>query len=87
LINLLALTNGEAPEVIAEHIGDGGGARLKQELTEALNEYLRPLRHRRKELEADLGYIRKVLDEGVREARLVGEQTLLEVRRVMNMEY
>ncbi len=87
LINLVALASGDTPKAIAESIGDGGGVKLKKVLTEALNEYLRPLRERRKALEADIGYIREVLDRGVRQARLVGEQTLLEVRRVMNMEY
>ncbi|HSB66037.1 MAG TPA: tryptophan--tRNA ligase, partial [Anaerolineales bacterium] len=87
LINLIAMTSNETPETIAENIGAGGGVKLKGMLTESLNEYLRPLRERRKKLEADLGYIRKVLDSGVKQARAVGEQTLLEVRQAMNMEY
>jgi len=87
LINLIALASGELPEAIAESIGNGGGTKLKKLLTETVNEYLRPLRLRRKELEADIGYIRAVLEAGVKHARLVGEQTLLEVRRAMNMEY
>jgi hypothetical protein len=61
--------------------------KLKRILTEALNEYLRPLRQRRKALESDLAYIREVLDAGVRQARSVGKQTLREVRQVMSMEY
>jgi tryptophanyl-tRNA synthetase len=87
LINLITLATGDAPEVIAEHIGKGGGVKLKEMLTEALNENLRPLRTRRKALEADMDYIREVLNAGVRQARTVGEQTLLEVRQAMNMEY
>jgi tryptophanyl-tRNA synthetase len=87
LINLIALATGEAAEAIAEDIGSGGGLKLKKVLTEALNEALRPLRLRRKALEANIDYIREVLDAGVRQARTVGEQTLLEVRQVMNMEY
>jgi tryptophanyl-tRNA synthetase len=87
LLNLLALMTGDSPVTIADEIGDGGGVKLKNLLTEALNEYLRPLRKRRKELEGNLDTIRKVLDDGVRQARQVGEQTLLEVRQAMNMEY
>jgi tryptophanyl-tRNA synthetase len=87
LINLVALTTGELPDLIAQQIGDGGGVKLKQVLTEALNEYLRPIRTRRQELEADLEYITQVLDRGVRQAREVGAATLIEVRRAMNMEY
>jgi tryptophanyl-tRNA synthetase len=87
LLNLLSLCSGEPPQLIAEQIGDGGGVMLKQMLTEALNEYLRPLRLRRKQLENQLDYIHQVLDAGVRRARQVGAQTLGEVRQVMNMEY
>jgi tryptophanyl-tRNA synthetase len=87
LLNLIALCSGNSPEEIADRIGDGGAEKLKSVLTGALNEYLRPLRSRRKELEADMGYIRDVLNIGVRQAREVGEKTLLEVRQVMNMEY
>ncbi len=87
LLNLIALTSSETTEVIAERIGDGGSSELKKILTEALNEYLRPMRARRRELEANMGYIREVLNAGVKQAREVGEKTLLEVRQVMNMEY
>ncbi len=87
LINLIALATGAAPEVIAEGIGDSGGVKLKKLVTETLNEYLRPLRMRRKELEGNMDYIRQVLDDGVRQAREVGEKTLVEVRQVMSMEY
>ncbi len=87
LISVIALATGETPETIADQIGNGGSVKLKQVLTEALNEYLRPLRQRRKKLVGNLDYIRMVLDAGVKHARMVGEQTLLEVRQAMNMEY
>jgi tryptophanyl-tRNA synthetase len=87
LINLIALASGESPEEIASSIGDGGGEELKRVLTETLNEYLRPIRLKRKQLEGDMDYIRSVLYAGVRQARTIGEQTLLQVRQVMNMEF
>jgi tryptophanyl-tRNA synthetase len=87
LLILIALCSGDSPVEIADHIGNGGAEKLKELLTEVLNEYLRPIRSRRRELELDLGYIQAVLDAGVEQARLVGAQTLLEVRQVMNMEY
>ena len=73
------------PEEIATEIGDGGAGRLKKLLTESLNEYLRPLRARRRELEADPGYIRQILREGIEAARAEAIKTLEEVREVMNM--
>lgn len=86
LLNLISLSTGEAPEAIAERIGEGGGGMLKKMLTESLNDYLRPHRERRKQLEADPEYIREVLRHGISQAREVATQTLSEVRRAMNME-
>ncbi len=87
LLTLIALSTGKSPEEIAAEIGDGGAVKLKQVLTESLNEYLRPFRARRRLLEDNLDYIHQVLDSGVRQARQVCAQTLEEVRLVMNMEY
>ena len=86
LLRIISLCTDETPEAIAERIGDGGGGMLKNTLTEALNEHLRPLRAKRAELEQQPELIRKVLNEGVEKARTIAEKTLLEVRHVMNME-
>jgi len=86
LLLLIALSTGETPEAVAARIGDGGSGALKKMLTESLNEYLRPHRAMRKQLEADPAYIRDVLRSGIREAREVAEATLSEVRHVMNMD-
>ncbi len=54
-------------------------------LTESLNEYLRPHRTKRKELEQQPDYIRRVLKDGIAAARAEAIATLEEVREVMNM--
>ncbi len=86
LLLLLSLTSGEEPQKLAEDIGQGGSGQLKKRLTENLNEYLRPLRSKRKELENNMDYVRDVLLSGVKTAREVAQETLQEVRKVMNME-
>jgi tryptophanyl-tRNA synthetase len=86
LVNLISLSTGKAPLAVAEEIGDGGSGKLKNMLAESLNEYLRPHRARRAELEADPEYIRKVLLSGISEARKMATATLEEVRDVMNMK-
>lgn len=86
LLMLISLCTKEAPEAIAERIGDGGGGMLKNTLADALNEELRPLRTKRAELEKNPEYIRKVLLDGANRAREIGIKTLNEVRHVMNME-
>jgi len=85
LLRILSLTTGTSPEALAEDIGDGGGGKLKQRVTEALNVYLKPIRARRTELAAQPNYTREVLERGIQRARAVGTQTLDEVRRAMNM--
>ena len=86
LLLLISLATGETPEGIAESIGEGGAGMLKSRLTETINEYLKPIREKRKELEAAPEYIREVLKNGIQQAREVGEQTLKEVRKAMHME-
>ncbi|MBR0486523.1 MAG: tryptophan--tRNA ligase [Treponema sp.] len=86
LLRIISLCTGEEPEAIANSIGNGGGGMLKDCLTEALNKELRPLREKRAELEKDPEYIRKVLKQGVEQAREMAQKTLIEVRHVMNME-
>lgn len=86
LVLLLSLCTGRTPEVLADEIGDAGSGKLKSTLIESLNEYLRPLRAKRKELEGDLEFIRTVLRRGISNARNVATQTLDEVRDVMNMK-
>lgn len=85
LLMLISLCTKEEPEAVASRIGNGGGGMLKNELTIALNEALRPLRQRRKELEAEPAYIQQVLRDGVTKAREIAIKTLDEVREVMNM--
>ena len=85
LLLLASLATGRRPEEIAEEIGDGGASKLKKLLTESLNEYLKPLREKRKELENNLDYIREVLNAGVAAARAEAVKTLEEVREVMDM--
>jgi tryptophanyl-tRNA synthetase len=86
LLMLASLSTGREPLEIAAEIGDAGASRLKAVLTEALNEYLRPLRSRRKQLEGSSDYITDVLRLGISKARVVATETLQEVRTVMGME-
>jgi tryptophanyl-tRNA synthetase len=86
LLTLISLSTGKTPETIAEEIGDGGSGSLKKVLTESLNEYLRPLRKKRSELEQNPDYIKQVLEKGIAGARKIAMETLDEVLEVMNMK-
>ncbi len=87
LLRLVGICTGEAPETVAERIGDGGSGKLKALLTEALNAHLAPIRERRTRYAADAAYVRDVLRRGVERARQEGVTTLKQVRKAMNMAH
>ncbi|GAA3689725.1 tryptophan--tRNA ligase [Nonomuraea antimicrobica] len=81
LLTLAGLCLGRPPRELAEEIGDGGAATLKRVTTEAVNEFLRPIRKRRAELGED--EVRQVLAEGNERARERAVRTLEEVQGAM----
>jgi tryptophanyl-tRNA synthetase len=87
LLDLLAATTGKDPRQLADEVGDGGAGRLKQLLTEAVNELLRPLRRRRAGLAGDLCYLDNVLDAGNQRARQLADNTLSSVHDLLGMTY
>ena len=87
LLRLISICSGRTPEAVAQAIGDGGGGRLKAELTEALNAHLAPMRERRARHAKDPGYVKDVLRRGIARAREEGILTLRQVRRAMNMDH
>ncbi|MEV0620225.1 tryptophan--tRNA ligase [Nonomuraea sp. NPDC050404] len=81
LLTLAGLCLGRSPRELAEEIGDGGAATLKRVVTEAVNEFLRPIRKRR--AEADEAEVRQILAQGNDRARERAVRTLDEVRAAM----
>lgn len=86
LLRIISLCTGEDPKAIASSIGEGGGGQLKAKLTEAINDFLAPIRARRLELASNLDYLNEVLAQGTEKARQEGAKTLQEVRKSMLME-
>ncbi|MYT30349.1 MULTISPECIES: tryptophan--tRNA ligase [unclassified Streptomyces] len=87
LLLLAALCQGRTPEQVAADIGSAGAAALKRTVTEAVNEYLAPLRARRAAYAQDRALLRRILREGNERANAVAEATLAEVRTAMNSHY
>jgi tryptophanyl-tRNA synthetase len=87
MLDLLSAVTGEAPDDAAHRIGLGGADRLKRELTEALNETLRPVRARRQTAAAQPGELDRILQEGNSRARDLAADTLRAVHRAMGMSY
>lgn len=63
--------------------GERGCMQNKTELTDVINEYLRPFRDKRATISDD--DVRDVLKEGAKKARLVASATMEEVRRAMKL--
>lgn len=87
LLLTAALCTGTDPADLAAAIGDSGAGALKTVVTEAVNEYFRPLRQRRAELSQDVAHLRAVLARGNAHANDVADDTLDQVRQVMGMIY
>lgn len=87
LLTTAALCTGRSEEDIAAEIGNDGAGALKKYVTQAVNEYLAPIRERRRGYEQDFDYVKDVLHEGNRIANEIANQTLAEVREAMGMVY
>ena len=87
LLTIAGLLLEEAPESVADRIGDGGAQALKRVVTEAINESLAGHRARRADLARDPAYVTSVLHEGNARANDVADRTLATVRAVMGMSY
>ncbi|MGA5305466.1 tryptophan--tRNA ligase [Nucisporomicrobium flavum] len=87
LVQLAALCLDRDPHEVAASIGDAGAAALKRTVTEAVNEFLAPMRQRRAEYANDVGSVREVLRSGNARANAIADQTLQEVRAAMGTTY
>lgn len=87
LLTTAALCTGRDEVEIAAEIGNDGCGALKKYVIASVNEYLAPIRERRRAYEQDLDYIKDVLHEGNKRANQIAEQTLGEVREAMGMVY
>lgn len=87
LLTTAALCTGRTEQDIAAEIGNEGAGALKRYVTQAVNDYLAPIRERRAELLTRTDYIEDVLHEGNRRANEIANATLDEVREAMGMVY
>ncbi|AZS41814.1 Tryptophan--tRNA ligase [Microbacterium oxydans] len=87
LLSTAALCLGAVPEELAAAVGDGGSGELKALTATVVNDFLAPLRARRRELAVDGDLVRSVLQRGNEHARAIADVTLDEVRAAMGTVY
>src|SRR5579884_530149 len=77
LIEIMSAATGRPPEVIEAEYGNGGYARFKADVAEAVIACLDPIRKRYQALRSDPGELERLLAEGARKAAEVSRPTLL----------
>jgi tryptophanyl-tRNA synthetase len=83
LLELLAGATGRTPEAVSEGYSRYGD--LKNDVAEALNEMLRPVRERRAELDADPAYVQDVLADGATRAHAVAAERYATAAEAMGL--
>ena len=87
LLTTAALTTGRSEKEIAEDIGNGGAGALKSYVAQSVNEFLAPVRAKRRELERNKAEVQEILRAGNEKAEKIAAATLQKVRQAMNMIY
>ena len=64
-----------------------GDIEVKKYLAKVLNNFLDPIRKRRAEYEKHPELVERILKEGTKKARAEAQKTLVEVKRVMKLDY
>ena len=67
--------------------GKVGDVEVKSYLAQNLNDFLDPIRRRRKEYEGDKKKLDKIISSGTDQARQVASETLLKVKKAMKINY
>ncbi len=65
--------------------GGTGYGQAKKRLLELIIEYFKPYRQKRAELENNIDYVKKVLDDGATRAKAVADRTLTKVRKAVGL--
>jgi tryptophanyl-tRNA synthetase len=85
LLTLIALMSNDNPENVADKIGDGGAKMLKELLIETTDNFLKPIRDKRVELEKNRDYVNNIIKKGIDRARSEATTTLKKVLKFTNM--
>jgi tryptophanyl-tRNA synthetase len=85
LIEILSVVRGADPAEIEREFDGRGYGDLKQAVGDAVVDFLAPVRERYAELRADEGALEAALQDGAERARVLAEETMVEVRRAMGV--
>lgn len=87
LLSLAAALSGRSELQLASEVGNAGSGALKDLVITEVNDYLRPVRLRRREFAAAPDYLLGVLVDGIARATDLAADTLHRVRTAMGTDY
>ncbi len=85
LIEILSAVRGVTPEEVEREFDGSGYGAFKQAVSEAVVEYLAPVRERYTELRGDEQRLEAILAEGADKAQAIASGTVADVRRAMGV--
>ena len=68
-------------------LGARGCVQCKKELIAKMNEFLDPIREKRKYYDEHPDEVKQILDEGTKKARLVAKEQMAKVKHAMKIDY
>lgn len=89
LLTFVFLFQGEEKRKEYEALYTSSGIKygdLKKSLAEAIYEELKPIQKRRAELEANPGYVERVIEDGAKRASIIARETIKEVKEKMGLK-
>lgn len=87
LVLMYALARDMKPQEALAELGAINYSTFKPLLAKTLNEFLAPVRDRRRELEGKPEYVREVLNTGLKKALRKAKATMRAVRKAMRLDY
>jgi len=67
--------------------GGLGDVKVKRYLADVLNDFLTPIRRRRQELAKNPDEVMRIVRDGTERTRIIAENTMLQVRKAMKLDY
>jgi tryptophanyl-tRNA synthetase len=67
--------------------GSRGCVQCKKELIEEMNNFLRPIKERRKQYEENPELVKEILEQGTKDARIKAKETMSKVKKAMKIDY
>jgi len=87
LMTFYHLVTGQDYKKIEEKYQGKGYQEFKEDLAQAINSFLKPIREKRKELAQEPDYVYRVLREGTQRAREEAQKNMRVIKKALKMDY